>query len=112
MRLQTALAALILIAPLAGWAANAPTKAVDPVAAPLLAHRALYAMTFNPKASNGDQSGSDIVGAHGTMGYEVIDACDGWAVRQKLRMIITNSDGQEVQMSSDYATWESKDGLK
>ncbi len=112
MRFPAGLAALLLIAPLSGWAANAPTKAADPIGAQLLAHRALYSLTFNPKASNAEQSGSDIVGARGTMGYEVIDACDGWAVRQKLRMTITNSDGQDVQMSSDYATWESKDGLK
>jgi hypothetical protein len=46
------------------------------------------------------------------MGYEVIDACDGWAVRQRLSMTLTNTDGQNIQMVSDYATWESKDGLK
>ena len=46
------------------------------------------------------------------MGYEVIDACDGWAVRQRLDMTVTNSDGQDIHMVSDYATWESKDGLK
>ena len=46
------------------------------------------------------------------MGYEVTDACDGWAVRQRLRMTITNSEGQDIEMASDYATWESKDGLK
>jgi len=46
------------------------------------------------------------------MGYEVMDACDGWAVRQRLSMTLTNTDGQDVEMVSDYATWESKDGLK
>ena len=53
-----------------------------------------------------------IVGARGTMGYEVVDACDGWAVRQRLSMTITNADGQDIEMVSDYTTWESKDGLK
>ena len=53
-----------------------------------------------------------MIAARGTMGYEVTDACDGWAVRQRLTMTITNSEGQDIQMSSDYATWESKDGLK
>ena len=42
------------------------------------------------------------------MGYEVIDACDGWAVRQRLSMTLTNSEGQDIQMVSDYATWESR----
>ena len=74
-------------------------------AADLAAHRALYRLTMEPGR------GRDIVAATGTMGYEVIDACDGWAVRQRLEMTVTNHDGQDVQMVSDYATWEAKDGL-
>jgi hypothetical protein len=118
MRLSAALTALLTIAPLAGWAASAPAPAppastsADPIAPQLLAHRAVYTLTFNPTATAQQQSGSDIVGARGTMGYEVIDACDGWAVRQKLQMTVTNSDGKDIVMSSDYTTWESKDGLK
>ena len=72
----------------------------------LAAHRALYRMTLDQSRSG------DVVGASGTMGYEVIDACDGWAVRQRLEMTITNTDGQNIQMISDYATWELKDGLR
>ena len=72
----------------------------------LAAHRATYNLTL------ASARGNDIVAARGTMGYEVIDACDGWAVRQRLAMTITNSDGQDIEMVSDYATWESKDGLK
>ncbi|MEJ0018476.1 MAG: cell envelope integrity EipB family protein [Acetobacteraceae bacterium] len=70
------------------------------------AHRAIYELTRS------SSRGGDIIAAKGTMGYEVIDACDGWAVRQRLSMVLTNSDGQDIQMVSDYATWESKDGLK
>ena len=112
MRLTAALTALLTIAPLAGWAASAPTLPPDPIGSMLLGHHALYTLTFDPKATRTEQSGSDIVGAHGTMGYEVIDACDGWAVRQKLQMTVSNSEGEDRRMSSDYATWESKDGLK
>ena len=70
------------------------------------AHRAIYTLTL------ASSRGGDVTAARGTMGYEVIDACDGWAVRQRLSMTLTNTDGQDVQMVSDYATWESKDGLK
>ncbi|HEY7581583.1 MAG TPA: cell envelope integrity EipB family protein [Acetobacteraceae bacterium] len=70
------------------------------------AHRAIYNLTLNASR------GGDVVAARGTMGYEVIDACDGWAVRQRLSMTLTNSEGQDIQMVSDYATWEAKDGLK
>ena len=72
----------------------------------LAAHRAFYTLTLNNSHSG------EVIAASGTMGYEVIDACDGWAVRQRLSMTLTNTDGQDVQMVSDYATWESKDGLK
>ncbi len=72
----------------------------------LAAHRAFYTLTLS------SARGGDVIAARGTMGYEVIDACDGWAVRQRLSMTLTNTDGQDVEMISDYATWESKDGLK
>lgn len=92
MRLPAALAALALLA-------VAPAEAAD-----LAAHRALYQLSLN--ASRGD-----VAAASGTMGYEVLDACDGWAVRQRLQMTVTNRDGQDIEMVSDYATWEAKDGL-
>jgi EipB-like len=112
MRLIAALTALLTIAPLTVWAANAPAQAPDTTGSQLLAHHALYNLVFNPKATHKEQSGSEVVGARGTMGYEMIDACDGWAVRQKLQMTLNNSDGTTVTMTSDYTTWESKDGLR
>lgn len=105
MRLSAALAALLLtVHP--GTAANAPAAAPSPAAPGLLAHRALYTLKM------ATAKGGDVVAARGTMGYEVTDACDGWAVRQRLRMTITNTEGQEIEMASDYTTWESKDGLR
>lgn len=75
-------------------------------AADLAAHRAIYDLKLdNSKAG-------DVSAASGTMAYEVQDACDGWATQQRLQMTITNRDGQDVEMLSDYTTWESKDGLK
>jgi hypothetical protein len=107
MRLRAALAALLLIAPCGlADAASAPAPMPPQTIAPLAAHHALYTLTL------GSAQVSDVVAAHGTMGYEVTDACDGWAVRQRLEMTITNADGQDIQMTSDYATWEAKDGLK
>jgi hypothetical protein len=109
MRLHAALVALLLMS---GWLVQPALAAASPPAAAksatngLIAHRALYTLTLASAKSN------EVVGARGTMGYEVTDACDGWAVRQRLRMTITNADGQEIEMASDYTTWESKDGLK
>ena len=89
---------LALLALLAS--APSPAGATD-----LAAHRARYDLTL--KSARGD-----VTGATGTMSYEVIDACDGWAVRQRLSMVLTDREGRDIDMISDYTTWESKDGLK
>jgi hypothetical protein len=107
MRLHAVLAALLLFAAAeSGLAANTPATTLVQAASHLAAHKALYTLTLDRVR------GSEITGVRGTMGYEVTDSCDGWAVRQRLQMTITNADGQDIQMVSDYATWESKDGLK
>ena len=71
----------------------------------LAAHRALYTVSLDPS------NRGDIVAASGTMGYEVIDGCEGWTVRQRLRMKVTDNEGHDIEMLSDYATWEAKNGL-
>jgi hypothetical protein len=100
MRLPQLAVAAILSSGLAG----APAQAVS--TGDLAAHRALYELRLE------SSHGGDVTSASGDMAYEVQDACDGWAVRQRLHMTITNQDGQDVEMTSDYTTWESKDGLK
>lgn len=105
MRLPAIFGALLLIISAPAFPANAP-QVLAPNTSSLIAHKALYTLTLDQAKSQ------DVIGARGTMGYEVTDVCDGWAVRQRLNMTITNADGQEIEMSSDYATWESKDGLR
>jgi hypothetical protein len=97
MRLSRPAAPLFVLCAL--WSA-APASATD-----LAAHRARYQLTLQTARG-------DVTGASGTMSYEVIDACDGWAVRQRLSMIVTDREGRDIDMVSDYTTWESKDGLK
>lgn len=98
MRRPAAVAA-VLVCGLLGLAGPA-------LAGGLAAHRAIYDLKLDEKHPG------EVNGAVGTMAYEVQDVCDGWATRQRLEMTITNHDGQDVQMLSDYTTWESKDGLK
>ncbi len=95
---------LLPVADSPGLHASDPTAAK--IASGLAAHRAFYKLSLD------DTHAGDVVAASGTMSYEVMDACDGWAVQQRLDMIVTNRDSQDVRMVSDYATWESKDGLK
>ena len=113
MRVPARLAAFcLLMAPgLVPLLATEPTIAAPPPppahpGVPLAAHRALYVLTRDTA-----RPGNHVVAASGTMGFEVEDACDGWATRQRLKMTVTDAEGQDTDMDSDYATWESKDGL-
>jgi hypothetical protein len=92
-RSVAALWAAALLAPLAAAAVE------------IAGHRALYTLTL-------ESARGDIVGASGTMGFEVIDACDAWAIRQRLSITVTSRDGNDIDLTSDYTTWESKDGLR
>ena len=76
-----------------------------PLALPFVGQDALYRLRL------GAPGGGDVVAGTGQMGYEVIDACNGWAVRQRLEMTLIDGDGQVTRTVSDYATWEAKDGL-
>ena len=86
-------------------AACAVLVALPLAAAELVGHRAIYTLTL-------ETARGDVIGASGTMGFEVIDACDAWAVRQRLAITVTGRDGTDLDLTSDYTTWESKDGLR
>ncbi len=77
---------------------------VNPLrATELAAHRAHYDLTL-------ERGRGDVIAASGSMDYDVADACDAWAVRQRLHMVLTGRDGSETEMLSDYTTIETKDG--
>jgi hypothetical protein len=101
LRRSAKLAAAVPVAILVALATAQGAGATD-----LVAHRAMYDLKLE------SSRGGDVNGAIGSMAYEVQDACDGWATQQRLQMTISNRDGQDVQMLSEYTTWESKDGLK
>ena len=73
-------------------------------AAPLAAHHAAYQLTLDRSKMQ------DVTEAHGTMTYDVLDTCAAWTTSQHLVIDLTNKDGQDIHMVSDYATLESKDG--
>ncbi len=73
-------------------------------AAPLAAHHAVYKLTLDATKEQG------VLAASGTMSYDVVDTCTGWTTAQHLVIDLTNKDGQDIKMVSDYATLESKDG--
>lgn len=97
-----------------GAAPAAPAQAAAPAAVPqgapitaehMAAHRAAYRLTLERARDN-----TQIAAANGAMLYEVLDACEGWTTRQRFTLTITDRDGQEIATTSDYSTYESKDG--
>ncbi|MEW5728582.1 MAG: cell envelope integrity EipB family protein, partial [Pseudomonadota bacterium] len=75
--------------------------------ASLAPHRAVYSMglaTIKP--------GAGLAGASGTMTYEFVDACDGWVVENRIAITYSYTEGGQALSTTDFITWESKDGLK
>jgi hypothetical protein len=80
---------------------------LDAQAVEIAPHRALYSMTLGSTKSN-----SGVVGASGTMTYEWGETCDGWTVEQRYKLRMLYAESSEVEITSNYVTWESKDGLR
>ena len=82
-----------------------PAPAAEPGSENLLAHRAAYRLKLDSVRDS-----ASISQAEGIMLFEVIDACDAWASRQRFTLLITDRDGNVIETTSDYATLEAKDG--
>lgn len=70
-------------------------------------HRAFY--TLSMLTASSDAGISDVGGA---MSFEWADSCDGWTVDQRYVMRFLRTDGSEVEVTTTFVTWESKDGLQ
>jgi hypothetical protein len=76
-------------------------------AADIMPHRALY--TMNLSKAGGD---AGVTGASGTMAYQWGEVCDGWTVEQRYRLKMGYAESADVSISSNFVTWEAKDGLR
>ena len=108
----SALLALALILPatpgLTQGAKDAPAASTPlaPLTARALAsHRGVYSLTLDRAREN-----ATIVDVSGAMLFEIIDACESWASRQRFTMTLRDREGTELETGSDYATLESMDG--
>jgi hypothetical protein len=97
--------ALIALGAAVALPATRPASAAEPGVEAMIGHRAAYRLTLDKVRDN-----SDIARAEGVMLYEVVDSCDGWATRQRFQLRLTDRDGQDVETTSDYSTFETKDG--
>jgi len=81
--------------------------AIGPAApAEIMPHRALYTMSLGATKSD-----SGVTSASGTMAYQWGETCDGWTVEQRYRLKMGYAEQQDVEIASNFVTWESKDGL-
>jgi EipB-like len=76
-------------------------------AAQIAPHRALYTMTLGSTLAD-----SGVVGATGAMDYEWGETCDGWTIEQRYRLKMHYAESRDVDVTSTFVTWESKDGLR
>ncbi len=96
---------LLQLGPAAALALAAVAGAPAP-AAEIMPHRALYTMSLGRASSD-----SGVTGASGTMAYQWGETCDGWPVEQRYRLKMGYAESSDVNIASNFVTWEAKDGL-
>lgn len=87
----------------AGPRAGVSAEALAAGIARMAPHRAAYRLDL------GEGRNSGIAAVRGAMVFDVADACEGWATRQRMTMTVTDRDGRDIETVSDYATYEAKD---
>jgi hypothetical protein len=56
------------------------------------------------------KSSSGVVSARGVLSFEWGDGCDGWTIEQRYKLQLSFAQQVEVEIATNYITWESKDG--
>ncbi|WP_208539245.1 EipB family protein [Algihabitans albus] len=102
MRNWTTFLAVLLTTGLAPPAAIGGSPAVEG----FQPHRASYELLLIPGKGDGS-----VASAGGRLDFEWADVCDGWAVKQRTRVILGQSQGGELDFGWALTTWEAKDGL-
>lgn len=73
---------------------------------PLVPHRATYDMKLSVARPN-----SGIVEVNGRMVLETVEACEGWEIKQRIKLKFLRNDGDEFTTDSSFTSYETKDGL-
>lgn len=67
-------------------------------------HRAIYDVDLVAT-----RSGAQVINIHGKMFYEWGMACDAWVTNHRFSLVYEYADSPGMRISSDFATYESKD---
>lgn len=105
LQIAVSLAAVCAVLLWALWirVADAQPQSQDVVLVP---HRATYDMKLAVARAN-----SGIAQVSGRMVLETVDSCDGWEVKQRIKLKFLRNDGEEFDTDSSFTSYESKDGL-
>jgi len=68
-------------------------------------HQATYKLSLASARSS-----SPVADVDGTMTFAWKDACDGWTIEQRFVVRFLYAEGEEMNFTTSYVTWESKDG--
>jgi hypothetical protein len=106
-RVQIAvLLAAVCVFPLAGLQIGGAEAQQPPPDVVLVPHRATYDMKLSVARAN-----SGIADVNGRMVLETVDSCDGWEVKQRIKLKFLRNDGEEFDTDSTFTSYETKDGL-
>jgi EipB-like len=72
----------------------------------LVPHRATYDMKLSVARPN-----SGIIEVSGRMVLEMVDSCEAWEVKQRIKLKFLRNDGEEFDTDSSFTSYETKDGL-
>ena len=77
------------------------------VAVTLQSYVGVYELTMSKNRSD-----SGISGVRGRLVLRVTDSCDGFAQSQRMVLLTTSADGEEIVRDFNFESWESGDGTK
>src|SRR5216683_5979888 len=106
VQIAVSLAAVGAVLLLALWIRVADAQQQQPQDVVLVPHRATYNMKLAVARPN-----SGIAEVSGAMVLETVDSCDGWEVKQRIKLKFLRNDGEEFNTDSSFTSYETKDGL-
>lgn len=102
--LAVGIAAVALSVAPARASVKAPAKASAKTPIELTGQKALYTLSL------AKVRGHAVTGAVGRLSFDVTRTCKGFAVGQRLTLLVRNGDGTLSRTVSNYETWESLNG--
>jgi len=73
----------------------------------LAPHRAVYSVSLSPISTGGP-----VIDVDGVMSMSLEKTCDGWIFTQDMKTVITVEDGNTLNQSALFTSWESLDGRR